>query len=222
MCNLHCVFCQNYDISHAAAGAETLPKELAGMMLALQSAGCHNINFVTPDHFVPQILEALVIAVEKGLTLPLVYNTSGYTSAQALAWLDGVVDIYMPDFKTADPGYAKTFLQAKDYPEVAEAAIWEMHRQTGDLHMDENGIALRGVLVRHLVMPGWTEDSRQIMKILADISPDTFINIMAQYRPAGKVHGKAYPEINRRPTWQEAETVVHAARQAGLWRLDKH
>lgn len=222
MCNLHCVFCQNFDISHAAIGAETHPQELAGMMLALQAAECHNINLVTPDHFVPQILEALVIAAGEGLTLPLVYNTSGYTSPQALAWLDGVVDIYMPDFKTADHGHARTFLQAKDYPEVAQAAVQEMHRQTGDLCMDQYGIALRGVLVRHLVMPGWEEDSAQVMAILANISPDTFINIMGQYRPAGKVRGADYPEINRLPTRQEIETTFLAARQAGLWRFDKH
>ena len=156
------------------------------MMLRLQELGCHNINFVTPSHVVPQILEALVVAAERGLRLPLVYNTGGYDRLETLRWLDGVVDIYMPDFKFWKPETAQELAKAADYPDVARAAIKEMHRQVGDLVLDEHGLARRGLLVRHLVMPGGLDETREILRFLAqEVSPDTFVNVMPQYRPEG-------------------------------------
>ncbi|MCS7252986.1 MAG: radical SAM protein [Armatimonadota bacterium] len=221
-CNLKCAFCQNYDISHFSSGRVVTAKQLANMMLELQEQGCHNINFVTPSHVVPQILEALLIAVEGGLRLPLVYNTGGYDSIETLQLLEGVIDIYMPDFKFWTSQRAKRYLRCEDYPEIARAAFKEMHRQVGDLRFDENGIALKGLLVRHLVMPGCIDETRQIMRFLAEeISRDTFVNIMAQYYPAGSVNNRSYPEINRRITKQEYEEAVEAAREAGLYRFDE-
>lgn len=221
-CNLKCVFCQNYDISHFSNGRAVTASELANMMLELQSQGCHNINFVTPSHVVPQILEALLLAVEKGLRLPLVYNTGGYDSVETLQLLDGIIDIYMPDFKFWTSEKAKRYLRREDYPEVARAALKEMHRQVGDLKFDENGIALRGLLVRHLVMPECTDETRQIMRFLSEeISRHTFVNIMAQYYPAGLVNSRSYPEINRRITGREYEEAVEAAKEAGLYRFDE-
>jgi putative pyruvate formate lyase activating enzyme len=219
-CNLRCAFCQNFDISQTTSGNEVKPQELAGIMLSLQNSGCHNINLVTPDHVVPQILEALVVAVRLGLRLPLVYNTSGYSSQNALAWLDGVVDIYMPDFKFADPENAKLYMQAKDYPQVATDAITEMHRQVGDLCFDEQGLAKHGVLVRHLVMPEDSADSNLVMKILAKISTNMYLNIMGQYHPAGKVSTENYQQINRRVYPDEIQQSYQHAKQAGLWRFD--
>ena len=220
-CGLRCVFCQNYDISQTTSGKEASAQALADFMLHLQQAGCHNINFVTPDHVVPQILEALLLAAEQGLRLPLVYNTSGYTSLKALKWLDGIIDIYMPDFKMSAREDAKLYLKAKDYPEVAVAAIREMYRQVGDLNMDEDGLAKRGVLVRHLVMPNDTAGSAEVMRQLAQISPDMFVNIMAQYRPAGETREPKYAAINRPVTSAEVQQGYQAAREAGLWRFDK-
>lgn len=219
-CNLRCVFCQNFDISQAPAGVEVTPEDLAALMLSLQAAGCHNINFVTPEHVVPQILEALPAAIAGGLRLPLVYNTSAYDSLDSLRLLDGIVDIYMPDFKLWDERLARRYLKASDYPAAARAALREMHRQVGPLKLDENGLAKRGVLVRHLVMPGHIGDTQAIMRFLADeVSPDTFVNIMAQYHPAGRVSASQYSELNRRITPQEYRDAVNAARAAGLWRL---
>src|SRR5512139_904044 len=178
-CNLRCPFCQNYDISYGGHGVETPPERLAEMMLELQGAGCHNINLVTPSHVVPQILEALARATEGGLRLPIVYNTSAYDSVESLRRLDGVVDIYMPDFKIWDPGMSTKYLAARDYPEVARRAIKEMHRQVGELKIDEQGLAKRGVLVRHLVMPGGVAGTREIMKfIVREISLHTYVNVM--------------------------------------------
>jgi putative pyruvate formate lyase activating enzyme len=220
-CNLRCVFCQNFDISHQTSGQEVTPEKLADMMLSLQGAGCHNINLVTPDHVVVQILEALPIAIENGLRLPLVYNTSGYTSLQLLKWLDGVIDIYMPDYKFSDPRTARRYTRAMDYPATAKVALMEMHRQVGVLKMDEHGIAKRGVLLRHLVMPDGTAGSEEVMQFIAEkLSPDTYVNIMGQYRPAGKVSTEKYPEINRRVTAEEMAHAFQAAEQAGLWRFD--
>lgn len=222
MCNLRCVFCQNFDISQQGHGRATSAQRIAGMMLELQTAGCHNINFVTPEHNVPQVLEALLLAAENGLRIPLVYNTSAYDCLDSLSLMDGIFDIYMPDFKIWDPNLALRFLKAKDYPEVARAAISEMHRQVGALKVDENGLALRGVLVRHLVMPNDVAGSASIMEFLArEISTDTFINIMRQYRPSGKVNASDYAEINRRITSQEYQQALDSARQAGLWRFDE-
>ena len=221
-CNLRCVFCQNFDISQEGDGREARPEELAAMMLQLQEMGCHNINFVTPEHVVPQVLEALLIAVEGGLHLPIVYNTSAYDSLQSLRLLDGVVDIYMPDFKFWTAERSRRYLLAKDYPEVARQAIKEMHRQVGDLKFDEFGLAKRGLLVRHLVMPGFLDETRQILKFLAEeISPDTYVNIMDQYHPAGKVSAEKYPEINRRITSDEYLEALQIAHEVGLWRLDE-
>ena len=220
MCNLRCVFCQNYDISQVTKGPETPPDELAAMMLELQARGCHNINFVTLEHVVPEILEALPYAVERGLRLPLVYNTSAYDSLDSLHLLDGIVDIYMPDFKFWDPVLSLRYLKAKDYAEAACRSIREMHRQVGALRFDEHGLARRGVLVRHLVMPGEIAGTGSILRFLArEISPDTFVNLMDQYRPAGRVSAREFVEINRGVSRQEYERAVKAARREGLWRL---
>jgi putative pyruvate formate lyase activating enzyme len=219
-CSLRCVFCQNYDISHARQGRETPPERLAEMMLELQAMGCHNINFVTPEHVVPQVLEGLALAADAGLRLPIVYNTSAYDTVETLRVLDGIVDIYMPDFKMWEPAQAKRYLRAEEYPEVARAAIREMHRQVGPLRFDENGIALRGVLVRHLVMPGEVAGTPEILRFLAEeVSPDTYVNVMAQYHPEGQVSRERFPEINRRITLQEFREAVELAASLGL-RLD--
>ncbi len=221
LCNLRCVFCQNFDISQDGDGSITRPEQLARMMLILQAQGCHNINFVTPEHVVPQILEGLVIAADNGLRLPIVYNTSAYDSMESLRLLDGVVDIYMPDFKFWDSALSLRYLKAKDYPEAACQVIREMHRQVGVLKFDENGLAKRGVLVRHLVMPGQIAGSAEIIRFLAEeVAPETYLNVMAQYHPAGKVSEEKYPEINRRITSTEYLEAVRLAKQAGL-RLDE-
>ena len=220
-CNLRCVFCQNFDISQDGAGSQLYPSQLAEIMLRLQDMGCHNINLVTPEHVVPQILEALLLAAERGLRLPLVYNTSAYDALHTLQLLDGIVDIYMPDFKIWDAKLALRYLKAKDYPQVARQAFQEMQRQVGVLKMDAAGLAQRGVLVRHLVMPGDTAGTAAIMQFIAtEISPDTYVNIMPQYYPAGKVSAEKYAEINRRLTADAFENALAAARAAGLWRFD--
>lgn len=219
-CNLLCVFCQNWETSHLGDGRAANPETLAAMMLYLQNQGCHNINFVTPTHVVPQILEALPHAIEGGLNVPLVYNTSGYDSVETLKLLEGIFDIYMPDFKFWNTWPARKYLKAPDYPEKAREAILEMHRQVGDLSMDENGIALRGVLLRHLVMPGDTAGSREIMRFLAkEISPNTYVNIMDQYHPCGNAH--KYPPLDRCITSEEYEEALISAQEEGITRLDK-
>ncbi|MBI2925438.1 MAG: radical SAM protein [Verrucomicrobia bacterium] len=221
-CNLRCVFCQNFETSQLGEGTEVEAAELARMMLDLQAAGCHNINFVTPEHVVPQILEALLIAIGKGLRLPLVYNTSGYDSLESIRLMDGVVDVYMPDFKLWDAEHSRKYLVAQDYPEAARAAIQAMHEQVGELKVDEDGVALRGVLVRHLVMPGLLEDTRAILRWLAtECSRDTFVNVMDQYRPAHKAAREPrFSEINRSLHGSEFEEAMEHARAAGLWRFD--
>ncbi|GIX50283.1 MAG: radical SAM protein [Limisphaera sp.] len=224
-CNLRCVFCQNHDISHRPAGEAMTAEQLAGVMLALQAAGCHNINWVTPSHVVPQLLEALALAAEAGLRLPIVYNSSGYDSVETLRWLEGVVDIYMPDFKFWSPEVARRLAHASDYPETARAAIREMHRQVGDLQLDENGLARRGLLVRHLVMPENLAGTAEIADwLVREISPHTYINLMDQYHPAGRVLGPAgaslYPELQRRITRAEWRRARQLAEQAGLYRFD--
>ena len=231
MCNLRCVFCQNWDISQRPGGRELDASAIADLMLALQEAGCHNINLVTPEHVAPQCVEALALAIDRGLKLPVVYNTSAYDAVVSLKLMDGLVDIYMPDFKFWSSDSSKRLLKAKDYPQRACEAIREMHRQVGDLHFTADGVACRGVLVRHLVMPGMLDESRQIFHWLAEeLSPDTFINIMGQYRPAyevgsvtetGRSAGSIrYEEINRHPHASELETAYEAASKAGLWRFD--
>ncbi len=222
LCNLKCVFCQNYDISQDGEGIEVGPKDLVAIMLDLQNRGCHNINFVTPEHVVPQILEALPLAVQMGLRLPLVYNTGCYDSMDSMSLMDGIVDIYMPDFKYWNKNLSQKYLMAKDYPETAQTIIREMHRQVGDLILDENGLAKRGVLLRHLVMPDNMEDTKNIMSFLAnEISPDTYVNIMGQYFPAGKVSETKYGEINRRATQNEIDSAEIIAQKKGLHRFDR-
>lgn len=220
-CNLRCVFCQNGDISQAPGGREVTAADLAGLMLDLQDRGCHNINIVTPEHVVPQVLEALPIAVERGLRLPLVYNTSSYDSLRSIALLDGVVDVYMPDVKLFDPGHAHRYLGMRDYPQIARDVVTAMHGQVGDLVVDEDGLAVSGVLIRHLVMPGLLDDTRAIVAWIADLSRDTYLNVMDQYRPDHKVGDvERYDPINRTTTSAEFRAAVTAARDVGLWRLD--
>jgi len=220
-CNLGCVFCQNADISQSPAGELMGARAIADIMLQLQEIGCHNINFVSPSHVVPQVLEAVAEAVPRGLCLPLVYNTNAYDSVETLRRLDGVVDIYMPDFKFWSPESARRYCAAQDYPERARAALKEMHRQVGDLRWDRHGVAKRGLLVRHLVMPGLREESAAVFTFLAEeISPDTFVNVMGQYRPSHRVGPTEYGEINRRLTHRDLEAACEHARRAGLWRFD--
>jgi len=218
-CNLLCTFCQNFDISHAITGNRVRPEELATMMLGLQRRGCHNINFVTPSHVVPQILEGLIPAVERGLHIPLVYNTGGYDKAETLEMLDGIFDIYMPDFKFWDTKWAERFCDAPDYRIHAMAAIKEMHRQVGDLVIDRSGVAVKGLLVRHLVMPNDMAGTGEIMRFLADeISRDTYVNIMDQYHPCGTAIND--PVIGRRITGEEFSRALRLTKSSGLHRLD--
>lgn len=219
-CNLLCIFCQNYDISHQGVGREVLPEELAKIFLALQSMGCHNINFVTLTHVVPQILSALDIAIEGGLHLPLVYNSSGYDLCETLQILDGIIDIYMPDFKFWNPNVAKALCNASDYPKVARKALQEMHRQVGDLVITDEGLAERGLLIRHLVLPEGLAGTRDIMRFLAkEISRNSYVNVMAQYRPCGQAH--KMPPLNRGLSGDEYDDAVRAAKEEGITRLDQ-
>jgi putative pyruvate formate lyase activating enzyme len=228
LCNLRCVFCQNWDISQKASGRECAPGEIAELMLALQVRGCHNINFVTPEHVVPQVLEAIAEAMRHGLKLPIVYNTSAYDSVESLRLLDGIIDIYMPDFKFWHAQTAKRLAKAPDYPDRAREAITEMHRQVGPLRFGPEGLARRGLLVRHLVMPGQEEEAEAIFQWLAgELSPDTYVNIMGQYHPDYEVGQMArdgsakYAEINRGPGLDTLAAAYRAARRAGLWRFDQ-
>lgn len=228
MCNLRCQFCQNWDISQVRSGAEVTAEDLAELMLDLQQQGCHNINFVTPEHVAPQIAEAIAAAIPKGLRLPLVYNTSGYDGSPSLRLMEGLIDVYMPDFKFWRAETALRLALAKDYPEAARVAIREMHRQVGPLRFGPDGLARRGVLVRHLVMPGLVEESAAIFDFLArEISPDTYVNVMAQYRPSYRVGAPTpagrvrFAEIDRRPREAEIAAAFAAARHAGLWRFDE-
>jgi putative pyruvate formate lyase activating enzyme len=221
-CNLRCVFCQNFETSQFGEGAEVSAGELAQIMVDLQEIGCHNINFVTPEHVVPQILEALVIAVDRGLRLPLVYNTSAYDSLESIRWMEGIVDIYMPDFKLWDTEHCRKYLVASNYADAARAVIAAMHRQVGELKLDEDGLALCGVLVRHLVMPGLLDDTHEIMHWIANsLSRDTYVNVMDQYYPAHKAETEPrFTEINRSISADEFCGALNRARNAGLWRFD--
>jgi len=197
------------------------PKVLASLMLSLQRRGCHNINLVTPEHVVPQLLEALLIAMEQGLRLPLVYNTSAYDSLESLELLEGVVDLYMPDLKLFSPGLCKRYLKAEDYPEVAKSALLEMQRQVGFIDIDATGLARRGVLIRHLVMPGLPEETRSILAwIVQELGPETYVNIMGQYHPGGRVGREYWPELNRPLEPSEYRTALQVADELGLRRLD--
>ncbi len=219
-CNLLCLFCQNFDISHQGYGQKVSDDELARMMLALQNQGCHNINFVSPSHVVPQILSAVEIAAAHGLAVPLVFNTGGYDRVATLKLLEGVFDIYMPDFKFWDPQIAESACQADDYPEIARKALLEMHRQVGDLQVDEQGIARRGLLIRHLVLPDGLAGTREIMKFIAQsLSPESYVNIMSQYRPCGRaaeING-----LNSNLKTDEYHLAVQAAKEEGITRLDR-
>jgi putative pyruvate formate lyase activating enzyme len=228
LCNLRCSFCQNWDISQKRSGRECTGEEIASLMIELQDLGCHNVNFVTPEHVAPQVIEAIAAAVPRGLRVPIVYNTSAYDALSSLRLLDGLVDIYMPDFKFWSSETALRLAKARDYPERARDAILEMHRQVGPLKTGPDGLARRGVLVRHLVMPGQTEEAAAIFEWLArEVSHDTYVNIMGQYRPEYQVGEIAangsvkYPEIRRRPTAEEMAAAYAAARRAGLWRFDE-
>jgi len=219
-CNLFCIFCQNWEISHGGEGEEIEVADLAAIMLRLQAQGCHNINLVTPSHQVPMILAALALAIEGGLHVPLVYNTGGYDAVPTLQLLDGVVDIYMPDFKFWDPKVAARLCNAADYPEMARQALKEMHRQVGDLVLDEQGVAQRGLLVRHLVLPHGLAGTKEVMEFLArEISPHTYVNVMGQYRPCGQAHTQ--PLLADFLTAAEHREAQRLAREAGLTRLDQ-
>jgi len=215
-CNLLCSFCQNWEINHRGDGWRASPSELADMMIGLQKRGCHNINLVTPSHLVPQIVKAVRIAAGRGLRLPLVYNTGSYDNLEVIRLLEGIVDLYLPDFKYQDGELAATYSSGvSDYPEVAAAVIREMHRQVGDLQTDAKGIATRGLIVRHLVMPNNIGGTDRLVKWIADeLGPDTYLNLMAQYRPEHKAFDM--PDISRRITKQEWRRALTWARDAGL------
>jgi putative pyruvate formate lyase activating enzyme len=224
-CNLRCVFCQNYDISQAIRPGSTAPghrpEQIADMMLELQDQGCHNINFVTPEHVAPQVVEAVAVATDRGLTLPIVYNTSAYDSLESIELMDGIVDIYMPDFKYWSAERSRTYLKAEDYPDAARAAIKAMYRQVRQLMVDSDGLARRGLIVRHLVMPGALDETRAILEWIAEeLGRDTYVNLMDQYYPAGKVNADHHSEINRRLLSREFAEASGIARELGLRRLD--
>lgn len=218
-CNLGCLFCQNYSISHLDEGKEISIEQLSRMMVTMQSLNCHNINFVSPTHYVPQILAALPYAIALGLSVPLVYNTGGYDSVETLELLDGIFDIYMPDFKYSTEEVAEEYSQARDYPRVAKQAIKEMFRQVGDLVLDDRGIALRGLLIRHLVLPSGLAGTQDVMQFLSqDISKNTYVNIMAQYYPCGDIPPGS--PLSRRISKLEYLQAVEIAKKEGITRLD--
>ena len=220
-CNLLCNFCQNFAISHLGEGEPMDDRRLADAMLELQRQGCHNINLVTPSHVVPQILAAVRLAAEQGLMLPLVYNCGGYDRVETLQLLDGIVDLYMPDFKFWNSETAEDTCNAPDYPDVARRAILEMHRQVGDLHVDDaSGLAQRGLLVRHLVLPGGLAGTANVMHFLAgEVSRDTYVNLMSQYRPCGRAADVRALAASLSPL--EYDQAVREARAAGIHRLDR-
>jgi putative pyruvate formate lyase activating enzyme len=214
------LFCQNFDISHEGYGQEVSDTQLAAMMVALQQQGCHNINFVSPSHVVPQILSALEIAIQQGLRVPLVYNSGGYDLPATLKLLEGVFDIYMPDFKFWNAQVAESACRAKDYPETACSALREMHRQVGDLKVSENGIAQKGLLIRHLVLPGGLAGTREIMRFIArEISTNSYVNIMSQYRPCGRA--AEIKGLNALLSPADFQTALQQAAAEGITRLDK-
>jgi len=219
-CNLLCVYCQNYDISHLGEGREVSVDEVAAMMLTLQNRGCHNINLVTPTHYAPQLVKTIKLAARGGLHLPVVWNCGGYENAEVIKLLDGIIDIYMPDIKYGDTAPAKRYSNAPDYFDRCREAVREMHRQVGDLRLDQRGIAYRGLLIRHLVLPGGLAGTKKVLKFIADeISKSSYINIMGQYRPAGEAYN--YPELNKCPSRQELIEAINMAKKLGLTRLDK-
>ena len=216
-CNLRCIFCQNYDISHLGHGERITSQDMAQAMVRLQEIGCHNINFVTPTHYTPQIVASLPEAIERGLRLPIVYNCSGYESLEVIRLLEGVVDIYMPDAKYMDQRHSERFSNAPDYPEVIKKVLKEMHRQVGDLTVNSSGIAQRGLLIRHLVMPNDAASSEAVLRFIAEeISVHSYVNIMDQYRPEYRAH--EYPEIDRRISQKEYREAVRWAKAYKLYR----
>jgi putative pyruvate formate lyase activating enzyme len=217
-CNLLCQFCQSWEVNHRGEGLAVTASELADVMLELQSRGCHNVNFVTPTHYAAQLIAALPLAIARGFRLPLVYNCGGYEAFEVIQLLDGIIDIYLPDIKFLDANASARYMAgAVDYPEIVRLVLREMHRQVGELLIDERGIAQRGLLVRHLVMPGMRQDSEAILHFIADeLSPQTYVNIMDQYRPCFQA-GRS-PEIARRTTQEEHRAVVEIARRFGLYR----
>ena len=219
-CNLKCIYCQNYEISHLGEGSPVTGDVLAFIFLSIKEGGCHNLNLVTPTHVIPFWVEALeIIERETRFDIPIVYNCSGYEDAEVLRLLEGIVDIYMPDFKYWDESTARRLSGIKGYPGVARMALKEMHRQVGDLVIDSNGIARKGLLVRHLVFPGGLAETKEVVRFIAEeISRDTYINIMDQYRPCGPT--ELPPPLNRRITHEEYEEAIDAARAVGLWRID--
>jgi putative pyruvate formate lyase activating enzyme len=219
-CNLLCCFCQNWEINHCGGGSYVTHDELADMMVGLQRRGCHNINFVTPTHVVPHLVRSLRLAIRKGLHLPLVYNNGGYDSLDVIKMLDGIVDIYLPDFKYQDGELASKYSSgASDYPEAAAVTIKEMHRQVGELGVDERGVARRGLIIRHLVMPNNIAGTDRFVRWVAqELTPTTYVNLMAQYRPEHKAF--SYPDISRRITAEEWQQAVRWAREAGLKNID--
>lgn len=220
-CNLKCSFCQNYDISILGDGSPCSYGRLATLMVELEAGGCHNINLVTPTHYVPQIMRSLSVAIDRGLSIPIVYNCGGYESLETIKSLEGIVDIYMPDIKFLDGALSRRFCRAENYPEVVKAVVREMQRQVGDLLIDPSGIAQRGLLIRHLVMPSCGEDTRNVLQFIRDeISHDAFVNIMAQYHPCYKAG--EYFEISRRITAQEYREALEFARSIGLSRASHH
>jgi putative pyruvate formate lyase activating enzyme len=220
-CNLHCVYCQNWEISQKRSGRDALPEEIASMMLQLQDQGCHNINLVSPSHVVAQVTAAVLIAAEKGLCLPLVYNTAGYDSPEALALLDGIIDIYLADMKYGDSEAAYKYSWIHNYVEVNHAAVQQMYRQVGDLVVDEDGIARRGLMIRHLVLPGGKAGADQVLQFIAkEISPKTYVNLMDQYTPCYRAN--EYPPLQRPVDLEEYRLVLDLAEKWGLERLDEH
>ena len=216
-CNLRCVFCQNYDISHIGRGHITTSSEMANYMLRLQKMGCHNINFVTPTHYLPQIVASLPEAIDSGLKVPLVFNCGGYESLEVIRLLQGIIDIYMPDVKYADGRVAKKYSMSPDYPDVIKKVLLEMYRQVGNLKTNQDGIVERGLLIRHLIIPENLAGTEALMEFIAtDISKDSYVNIMAQYRPMYRAD--EFPELNRKITVQEYQEAIAIAIRAGLHR----
>lgn len=220
-CNLKCVFCQNYDISIYGIGAQCSYSRLAAIMMELQEKGCHNINLVTPTHYVPHLARSLSMAIGMGLSIPIVYNCGGYESLEVIRLLEGIVDIYMPDIKFLDPLLSRRLCMAENYPEIVKLVIKEMQRQVGDLSINSEGIAIRGILIRHLVMPSCEEDTRLILRFIREeISHNAFVNIMAQYHPCNRA--KDYPEIARRISNREYHEALGYALKIGLSRATNH
>ena len=219
-CNLNCLYCQNADISQKLSGEEISTRELASMMLELQGIGCHNINLVSPSHVVPQVAEAILLAAADGLTLPIVYNSGGYDAIPTLQLLEGIIDIYMPDMKYSDENAGRDLSGIPSYPMVNQSAVLEMHRQVGDLKISANGVAERGLLIRHLVLPNGFAGSQEILRFIAEqVSTDTYLNIMDQYRPAYQAYRKK--DMNRRITRAEYLDLISMAENLGMTRLDK-